>query len=598
MLKLRIWFNKRLQSGIGGYLLLLGIALVLLICMVCIVSLLDKELFWNTFYALGLNPVIDNPWLYIVLGVSGTLVFGGIMVTVFTSGVERSVERLRNGQIRYKHLRNHFIVVGWNPFTPELLSQLCRKYSKTKIILLVQDNAVEINTNLDTSLQSDFKQRIIVYASGTRNAVSLIPSLCLAEAQAVYLTDCETFEYEEIAQLMQIKEYISFLVGKRQKPLPVFVQINDVFTYNILQRIDTDKMMASMPDKKNLLDIHFYNFYENWARQLWGYGGNGQYEQLDFEPLENSDKHVHLAIVGFSNMGRALLLEALRICHYPSKCATEISIIDPQAQLFSQQFVSQFPYLNSIDDINIHFIEDSIESEGVREQISNWANDASQLLTIAICVENPDYAFRTAINLPEEVYIQPKITSNKHTRVLVSQAVSEFPFEIPMITRYSSIKFFGILSAGFNLNILSDDLAVIINGLYTDNLMGTEVSSDFSLRFDEWRKKWADNELTPEASKYASRYQSDYFRSLLSLLHRHGDTLTPELLEQLSESEHKRWIAERTLAGWRQTKEGEIRNNALRTHNQIVPYNSLSEEEKEKDRNVIRFALQLAKQGE
>ena len=71
----------------GGYLLILGIALLLLLCLVCLVTLFNSELSWNTFYALGFNPVNSNPWLYIVLGICGTLVFGGVMVTVFTSGV-------------------------------------------------------------------------------------------------------------------------------------------------------------------------------------------------------------------------------------------------------------------------------------------------------------------------------------------------------------------------------------------------------------------------------------------------------------------------------------------------------------------------------
>lgn len=596
MLKLRIWFNKRLQSGMGGYLLLLGIALVLLICIVCIVSLFDKDFSWNTSYALGVNHVKDNPWLYIALGICGTMVFGGIMVTVFTSGVERSVERLRNGQIRYRHLKNHFIVVGWNPYTPELLSQLCEKYPKSKTILLVQDNAVEVNTNLDTSLRHDFKRRVIVYASGARNVVSLLPSLCLAHAQAVYLTDRETTSSDEIAQFMQLKEFNSFLAGKRQDLLPVYVQVNDVFTYNALQRIDTDRIMFSSSEKETHLDIHFYNFYENWARQLWGYGGNNQYDQLDFEPLEKSEKRVHLVIVGFNNMGRALLLEALRICHYPNKCTTSISIIDSQAQSHSLQFSAQFPSLNTIGDIDIHFIDGTIESEPIRQQLAQWADDATQLLTIVICPDHPDYAFRTAINLPESVYIQPNMTVNPHTRILICQTVPQFPLEIPMTLRYPNIKFFGILSSGFNLNMLSDDLAIVINGRYSDNIMGADDSVDLSLRLEEWKKRWADTGITSEASKYASRYQSDYFRSLLTLLRRQEGTLSPELMEQLAESEHNRWIAERILAGWRQAKNGECRNNALRIHDQIIPYTALSEKEKEKDRNVIRFASKLSKQ--
>lgn len=582
MLKLRIWFNKHLQAGMGGYLLILGIALLLLLCLVCLVTLFNSELSWNTFYALGFNPVNSNPWLYIVLGICGTLVFGGVMVTVFTSGVERSVERLRNGQIRYRHLKNHIIVMGWNNLTVELLSQLCRKYPDATVILLVENNAADVNTALDASLQPRCKKKVIVYASGTNDPLSLLSSLCLEHARALYLTASDTSDTDEIARLMQLSRTVSQSVSHF---LPVYIQINDVYTYNTLQRLNT-------------ADIHLYNFFENWARNLWGYGGMKDYDQLDFEPLEKTGKHVHLVIVGFGNMGLALFLEALRICHYPTSVASEITVIDPHASRHEQRLYSQFPSLRSIGDIKLRFVEDIVESEAVRQQLSQWADDPMQLLTVAVCFDNPDYVFRTAVNLPEQVFLQPGPTANTHVRVLVRQSVPQLPGNISLTERFPNVKFFGTLSTGFDLNMLSDDLAIVINGLYCDNLMGKDNIDQVGLRFAAWQKNWLDPVQTPEASKYASRYQADRFRSLKTLLRRYPGGLEPELLEQLSESEHNRWVAERILAGWRQAKEGEHRDNALLIHNNMISYASLSESEKEKDRNVIRFAQQLAKQDD
>ena len=60
-----------------------------------------------------------------------------------------------------------------------------------------------------------------------------------------------------------------------------------------------------------------FNFYENWARLLWGTYQLDGYQTLDrgmmVEANPNgetvmSDKHVHLVIAGFSDMGVALLL--------------------------------------------------------------------------------------------------------------------------------------------------------------------------------------------------------------------------------------------------------------------------------------------------
>ena len=58
-----------------------------------------------------------------------------------------------------------------------------------------------------------------------------------------------------------------------------------------------------------------------------------------------------------------------------------------------------------------------------------------------------------------------------------------------------------------------------------------------------------------------------------------------EVLEQLARLEHMRWTAERRLAWW---SFGAIRDNALRRHPLLVPYEALEENEKEKDRQTIR----------
>jgi RyR domain len=55
--------------------------------------------------------------------------------------------------------------------------------------------------------------------------------------------------------------------------------------------------------------------------------------------------------------------------------------------------------------------------------------------------------------------------------------------------------------------------------------------------------------------------------------------------ESLAKLEHLRWSADRRLAGWTY---GKIRDNELRRHPMLVPYDELPESEKEKDRQTVR----------
>jgi hypothetical protein len=61
---------------------------------------------------------------------------------------------------------------------------------------------------------------------------------------------------------------------------------------------------------------------------------------------------------------------------------------------------------------------------------------------------------------------------------------------------------------------------------------------------------------------------------------------SPEEIEYLSELEHERWMQEKLSEGWRY---GSRRDDRKKTHPSLIPYNDLSEPEKEKDRDTIKL---------
>ena len=63
-----------------------------------------------------------------------------------------------------------------------------------------------------------------------------------------------------------------------------------------------------------------------------------------------------------------------------------------------------------------------------------------------------------------------------------------------------------------------------------------------------------------------------------------------QLVEQMSKNVHEVWAETRIGQGW---KYGEQRNDELKTHPCLVPYEDLPEEEKEYDRNTSIGTLKL-----
>ena len=73
-----------------------------------------------------------------------------------------------------------------------------------------------------------------------------------------------------------------------------------------------------------------------------------------------------------------------------------------------------------------------------------------------------------------------------------------------------------------------------------------------------------------------------------------SEVLLPEelnpLLEAMAKNVHEEWAETRIKQGW---KYGEQRNDELKTHPCLVPYENLPEEEKEYDRNTSIGTLKL-----
>ena len=73
-----------------------------------------------------------------------------------------------------------------------------------------------------------------------------------------------------------------------------------------------------------------------------------------------------------------------------------------------------------------------------------------------------------------------------------------------------------------------------------------------------------------------------------------GDVMLPveleQLVEKMSKNVHEVWAETRITQGWTY---GEQRNDELKTHPCLVPYEELPEEEKEYDRNTSIGTLKL-----
>lgn len=580
---------------------------------------------------------------FLIMGIVSFLLIP-LLTAALNNWLAEMIQEIKEGRKTYRGLQGHYVLIGFNEFTAQIISQVLDGNNRYAVIMTMRD-VVTARERLEASLPAEMAARVLFYL-GDATGIKALESLCLNDSEELFLLDESDEQSSRYSRNLTVVQHIASVCTNRPLPLIVYMQVNNSTAYNLLQKVEIPAHPA--------IDLRPFNFYENWSRLLWSFftlrrNGEQVYDPLDFEPLEGTNKHVHLVIAGFNSMGQALLLEALRLCHYPNYVAADgkteaknktcITVFDAQWQELSDTFLTQHGRLETIEDIDVSFHAMDISSPSARTMLDGWARDNNTLLTIAVCDANPEAAIEKAVNLPEAVYYQREAfaykqipvgdktqrvaVNNSRTRVLVRQHQTSAPHEVfaagqvggtlvPHPT-YPNLRLFGTIAEGVDLTQLNDDIPMCINGIYSEKSVQGEWLFYIS-QLDEciaaisaavgdkskltaWRAMWLG---LPENLKWANRFQVDMYGYYLRVLER-SKLLPPAehtaLMNRLSEAEHRRWLAERVVAGWRQCndiKEGKI--NERRIHTCILPYAELSDAEKLKDYNVIATAPILVEQ--
>lgn len=516
-----------------------------------------------------------------------------------------------------------------------------KTYGGEAIVILTQSDVEALRERLYASLPNPADRWNLFFIYGDLELRESLEKVHPERAKMIFvLGECSEKCGRDIRNLSctsMLGDIIRRALGNAdaaRKPIPTFVQFDGVPAYSIIQKLDCFRSANSRIDSRP------FNLYENWARLLWGfYGrrwsqaeidgykkaksagkskqpdtaeepceGDYFYRSLAYAPItsETDSKYVRLVTVGLGQMGQALVLEALRICHYANfrktQNRTKITIIDrdPDIERF---FNTQYPYCKQIYDIDIEFISDSVDSSEVRERLKEWACDKNCLLTVAVCFSDPDLALATGLNLPEEVYYHrdeehPKMKEFGNT-VLIRQAVYG---EIGRIVnredgRYKYVRTFGFVGKEFDAEMLRDRIPMIINGLYnaeTCSMHRLDSVEDAKIRCreaaDVINEKWS---TLDEYLRWSNRFQADSYRVYLEYLglktrkcagigtvareaysdlifdvkaledaekfFENSQSESPETLQKVPEilqsvvvdMEHRRWVAERTIAGFK-----------------------------------------------
>ena len=552
------------------------------------------------------------------------------LTSSLTSLMERRAERYLAGESWYR-MKNHIVVFGASDYLYSIIREKTRGKkegcrSHQHFLIVTTRDVKAVRREVFSFLEKGVRKKDFVFFFGERTSPEDISHLSLEFAKEVFIIgdskESDDYEsYRDANNMDCVKEIGNYL--DRVAFGDVEVVKNGIVSPRSPKRLLCHVMFEyqtsfaafqfSKPQVSPRLDFRPFNYYDLWAQKMLVTQGKEDevYYHMFLDTItpnkeyitRNSDKTVHLIILGMSKMGIAMGIQAAHVCHYPNFLSssedktelkrTRITFIDANADIEMDYLKGRFPSMmeetktrymdlcgnvRSIEawrgdekgwyDIEWEFIKGRIESPAVQEYIEKAASDKSKIVTISICLPKSHQSMAAAMYLPERVY----------ANVLQIFAFQRYSGTIAksLIGRYAQkIVPFGMMECGYDSTLDDDTRAMLVSYVYasyyalnpstmkkegkTDTIYKRFQNFTVSSNGPERYMVYPDYSYIWPYEKVFERLSSAYNASTIGTKLRgigifneeDCHSLTEEQVDILKIVEHNRWNLEKMLTGYR-----------------------------------------------
>ncbi len=380
------------------------------------------------------------------------------------------------------------------------------------------------------------------------------------------------------------------LCGERTKNvLTCLVHIVDPQLCNLLRakELETQKM--------DFFRLEFFNIYEIGARSLF------ENYPVFSEKDEFHEISPHMLIVGLGRMGKSLLAHAARewkTVHKLTGKRLPITFIDRYAEAKRDMLCLQYPQLEKVCDIKA--LQYEIESTEFHK--AEFLFDEEKKLSITniyVCFDDASLSLSSALTLHQHL-------RDQHIPIVLMPHDAGFANLIQDKQKggnvFSNLYAFGLLDITCRADLMRGGIYEILARDSHEDYVSSEKMKGNTIENNSSMVPW--DEL-PENLKESNRRLADHIVIKLKAVDCCIAPLTDwdaelfkfteEAIEKLAKMEHDRWNKERMLDGWRY---GQTKDNEKKISPYLVPWDALSNDIREKDRNKVReLPASLAKAG-
>lgn len=565
---------------------------------------------------------------------SGVLCLSGLLVSSLVSVISRKTDRWRGGEIHYRFpFRSFVVIIGSNEQAAAIIKESLKKRGVRYVLIQTRKEVGKERLKLELKLDRKEEKRVVFYA-GERTSSEDIKALEIHKAREVFILgeDMQSDnEWDHDAFNINCLELISSSISKQRrsvrkgKKLRCYVDLEYQGTYTVFK---STQIYSTLDEHVEFIP---FNVHEVWAKKVLidNYavvpaGVSGESKVYRYLPLDgeegigyDSEKTVHLIVLGMNQMGTALAMQAAMLLHFPNyesdpavKRRTTITFIDDQAVKESEFLMGRFAALfelaryrviskpeditgtdwtdpmrngrykhlgENFMDIQWEFIQGNVASSDVKRYMCSVAEDKSKITTIAVCFNNPQQSIATAVYLPE-------IVLKRVSQVLVYQQNS-FDLVTKVSTgekqwkRYAKLHPFGMIEGSYKGGRIGSETAQLTHYLYKKRGLPRNLDEDFK----KVEQYWWELGLVDKLSNVD--VADTYPLKMRSMPDREAVFADESVFRHYRHAEHNRWLTERLTFGFRPLDFEE--REVLRTKG------TDKEKEREKRRLIAKYRAHL-----
>ncbi len=482
-------------------------------------------------------------------------------------------EKINTMPLLFTH--GHVIVCGLNSRSFLVINDLVRR--KIKPVIIDSDAK-------NTFIESCKMLGLIVLVGPPSDPNMLKKAGVKKAAYVISLNDVDEDNAEVALNVMRM------VPEKKHDTLTCIIQVINPQLYGIIRK------HAFSARKDSSIRIEFFNQYALGARTL-----------LDLYPAvpstETGVAPLPIVILGAGRLGESILTRIARtwyLSHKGKQTRLTIVLLDVNAGQIRDNLLIQYPKLSKACDLGALTLDVQSAAFKNGEFLKNPLLDRG--FVAYICLDDDSLGLYAALTLHQysaERDVRFIVRMDHNTSV--AKLIADEQVGLKSVQKIHPVNMFE-LTANSQL-ILAGEEEILARSIHENYCMKeqkkgqTRETNRLLVSWDELgpltEKK---DRIDGEKYRESNRKQANFIWTKLSLVGCEIGPVTdwdaplefrftPDETERLSSLEHGRWMNEKIEGGWRY---GEKRDDAQKIHPSLVPYENLSESEKEKDRDTIR----------